>query len=121
MKHVIHETEVESVKLTGRDHKMIIGPGLTIHSEHMSFGVAFFPPVSHAPAHVHDNAEEIIYFLTGTGEMFFDGIPEKVGAGSCVIVPENVVHSIKNEGNETMKLAYVFSPPVKQGSYENKK
>ena len=119
-KHIIHENEVEYVKLTGRDHKMIIGPDKALESEHMAFGVADFPANAHAPAHVHDNGEEIIYILTGSGEIYFDGEPEPVEPGSVVYIPQGVEHSINNTSGEVMKLAYVFSPPVRQGSYEKK-
>ncbi len=55
--------------------------------------------------------------LSGSGEIYFDGVPEKVEPGSCVSIPPNVEHSIKNQSKEVMKVVYVFSPPVVQGSY----
>ena len=61
-----------------------------------------------------------IYFLSGYGEMFFDGKAEKIKAGSMAYIPPNVAHSIKNESTETMSLVYVFSPPVQQGTYDKK-
>lgn len=119
-KHTIHENEVEYVKLTGRDHKMIIGPGKAMEAKNLAFGVADFPPMSHAPAHVHQTEEEIIYVLSGKGEIFFDGVPEPVEAGSVAYAPVGVEHSIRNDSEEVMKVAYMFSPPVVQGSYEKK-
>jgi len=119
-KHVVHERDVEYVKLTGRDHKMIVGPGKAMEAQNMAFGVADFPPNAHAPAHDHSNAEEIIYVLSGYGEIYFDGVPEKVEPGSVAYVPVGVEHSINNQSDEVMKVVYVFSPPVAQGSYERK-
>jgi len=118
-KHIIHESEIEAKQLPGRSHKMILRPD-NIGTETMCFGVADFPANAHAPAHVHENEEEIIYILTGKGEIYFDGKPEPVEPGSCVFIPKKVVHSINNTSNEVMKLNYVFSPPVVQGSYEKK-
>lgn len=120
MKHVIHESEVEAKKLPGRDHKMIVSPWHFGPSEHMCFGVADFPANSHAPMHVHPDEEEIIYVLTGHGEIYFDGVPEPVEPGSVAYAPPGVAHSINNQSNETMRIAYVFSPPVQQGSYDKK-
>jgi len=97
---------------------MIVSPWHFGPAEHMCFGVADFPANAHAPAHVHENAEEIIYVLTGGGEMYFDGKPEPVEAGSCVFIPKGVTHSINNTSNVVMRIAYVFSPPVMQGSYD---
>jgi len=118
-KHIIHESEVEAKQLPGRSHKMIIRPD-NMGAETMCFGLADFPANAHAPAHVHEKEEEIIYVLTGKGEMYFDGEAEPVEPGSCVIIPKGVTHSINNTGDEVIKLAYVFSPPVVQGSYDKK-
>ena len=117
IKHTIHESEVPAKKLPGRDHKMIISP-TSLGSKRMCFGIAIFPPESHAPSHIHPGEEEIIYILSGYGQIFFDGEPEDVRQGTCVYIPEKTEHSIKNDSKEPMKLAYVFSPPVVQGSYD---
>lgn len=119
-KHVVHENEVEYVALPGRDHKMIVGPGKAMQADNMAFGVADFPANAHAPAHCHPREEEIIYILAGRGEVYFDGIPEPVEPGSVVYIPTGVEHSINNQSDEVMRLAYVFSPPVAQGSYDKK-
>ncbi len=118
--HTIHESEVAAVALPGRDHKMIIGPNNFGPAQTMCFGLADFPPRRHAPAHVHMSQEEILYVLTGAGEFYFDGVPEPVVPGTCVYVPPGVEHSINNTGDEVLKVAYVFSPPVAQGSYDRK-
>ena len=120
LKHVIHESEVEAKKLPGRDHKMIIGPLNFGPARNMCFGVADFPANAHAPAHVHPAEEEVIYVLTGSGEMYFDGVPEPVEPGSCVYIPPGTEHSVNNTSSEVMKIAYIFSPPAVQGSYDRK-
>ena len=118
--YVTHEDNTLAKELPGRKHKMIVGPHIFGRSNNMCFGVAGFPPNSHAPEHVHKKEEEIIYFITGYGEMFFNGKPEKIRKGSIAFIPPNVKHSIKNDSNEVMNLVYVFSPPVEQGSYDKK-
>ena len=119
-KHTIHENEVEAVQLPGRLHKMIIGPNNFGPAKSMCFGVADFPPIQHAPSHVHEQQEEILYILSGKGEFYFDGVPEPVEPGTCVYVPAGVVHSINNTGKDVLKVTYVFAPPVVQGSYDKK-
>lgn len=118
--YTIHEREVEAKHLPGRDHKMIIGPESFGGAKTMCFGVADFPPRAHAPAHVHEAQEEILYILSGAGEFYFDGRPEPVEPGTCVYVPPGVTHSINNTSSEVLKVVYVFSPPVRQGSYDKK-
>ncbi|MGC8862620.1 MAG: cupin domain-containing protein [Armatimonadota bacterium] len=117
-KHTVHDSEVEFLPLPGRNHKMIVGPGKAMEAGNMSFGIADFPPNAHAPAHNHAGAEEIIYVLSGHGEIYFDGVPEPVEPGTVAYVPVGVEHSINNQSGEIMRIVYVFSPPVAQGSYE---
>lgn len=114
----IHESQVAAKSLPGRDHKMVIGPiPEMLGCRSMCAGTADFPPQSHAPAHVHDKSEEVIYVLSGEGEIYMDGKPEKLRPGTWVYIPTNTTHSIKNDSQEVMKVVYVFSPPVIQGSY----
>ncbi len=120
MRHTIHEDEVEARQLPGRAHKMIIGTNTFAGCKNMCFGVADFPPQKHAPSHVHNKEEEIIYILTGSGEIFFNNLPEEVRPGTCVYIPAGVEHSINNTCDDVMKLVYVFSPPVVQGSYDRR-
>jgi mannose-6-phosphate isomerase-like protein (cupin superfamily) len=118
--YTIHENDVEYKKLPGRDHKMIIGPQNFGKARNLCFGVAVFPPVSHAPAHVHPKEEEVIYVLMGRGEVYLGGVAEPLVPGTCVYAPPGIEHSIRNTGEEPLKVAYAFSPPAAQGSYDRK-
>ena len=118
-KYTIHERDVESVSLPGRDHKMVVKPE-TLGSELMCGGVAVFPAGKHAPPHVHEAAEEILYVLSGKGNMYFDGVAERIEPGTFMLAKQGVEHSLEADAGEDLKVFYVFSPPVKQGSYDQK-
>ena len=117
-RYTIHEEEVAPRELPGRSHRMIIAPDRFGPAQNMSMGTADFPPKTHAPPHVHAKEEEILYVLSGFGRMYFDGEPEEIRPGICIYVPPGVEHSIENLSNEPLRVVYVFSPPVKQGSYD---
>jgi len=55
--YVVHENDVDAKDLPGRKHKMIISPWNYGKSKNICFGVADFPPKSHAPEHVHPKDE----------------------------------------------------------------
>jgi mannose-6-phosphate isomerase-like protein (cupin superfamily) len=116
-KYTIHEREVEAVALPGRDHKMVIRPD-NIGSKIMCAGVAEFPPNKRAPSHVHKEEDEILYVLSGKGNMYFDDTCEPIEPGSFMLAPSGVEHSLESTTDEVLKVFYVFSPPVKQGSYD---
>lgn len=118
-KYTIHEDGIEVKELPGRRHKMAVRPD-NMGAEKMCAGTAVFPANKHAPAHVHHQEEEILYVLSGRGRMYFDGKAEAIGPGTFMLVPPGVEHSLEATTGEDLKVFYVFSPPVVQGSYEKK-
>ena len=116
-KHTIHEREVDYVALPGREHKMVVKPQ-NMGTKHMCAGVAEFPAMKHAPAHVHQKEEEILYVISGVGNMYFDGVAEPLEPGTFMFVPTGVEHSLESTSDDVLKVFYVFSPAVEQGSYD---
>ncbi len=55
------------------------------------------------PQHVHDDIEEVFYFLRGTGVVYLDKKEIPVKAGSVVPVPPGVYHGIKNTGRDVLQ------------------
>lgn len=118
--YLIHEDDVTARKLPGRDHKLIIGPD-NFGVKNMCFGTAIFPSGSEkAPPHTHPSEEEIIYIISGEGKIIIDGDEELLKPEMCIYVPPTLEHQLINTGKEPLKVAYVFSPPVEQGSYDPK-
>lgn len=114
----IHEDDAELNKLKGRDYKLL-GYRDTIGCKNLCVGVSFFPPGKHAPGHIHDKEEEVVYCLEGTGEIVIDGKPEKIRPGTVVYMPPKSLHSVNNTGKETIKLLFIFSPGAKIGEYKD--
>lgn len=115
---VVEEGKVARAKLAGREFKLLVGPEGQ-GCKNMCVGVTFFPPTSHAPGHIHDKQEEIVYVLKGHGEIYLDGVPAQIGEGSTIYVPPGVEHSVRNMDAQEMKVLFAFSPPVIQGTYQD--
>ena len=63
--------------------------------------------------HVHENATEFFYVVSGDGE-FLDGTAwEKISKGSVFKAPKGTTHAIKNTGNEVLVLICTFSPATR--------
>ncbi len=116
----IHESKVITKALPGRKHKMVVRPD-NMGTKNMCAGVAVFPGNAHAPSHVHEKEEEILYVLEGEGNMYFEGKPERIKGGTFMFVPKGVEHSLEATTDKDLKVFYVFSPSVVQGSYDNGK
>jgi mannose-6-phosphate isomerase-like protein (cupin superfamily) len=60
---------------------------------------------------VHDDVDQIIVFVSGTGEVSLDGDTTPVAGGDLVYIAAGVRHNVVNTGDEQMKLYTVYAPP----------
>jgi len=80
------------------------GAGLTLGE------VVALPGKGHE-RHNHPDAEEVLYFLSGTGmQMVDDGEPFEVNAGDCIYIPKGVYHSTMNTGWEPLRIIAIYNP-----------
>jgi oxalate decarboxylase/phosphoglucose isomerase-like protein (cupin superfamily) len=77
----------------------------------MTFGMAILEPGQGHERHNHAEADEILFFLSGTGrQMLDDHDPVPVGPGACVYIPLGVYHSTINTGWEPLRFVVVYAP-----------
>lgn len=77
----------------------------------MTFGEVIALPGKGHDRHNHPDAEEILYFLSGSGlQMIDDEAPFAVHAGDVVYIPRGVYHSTLNDGWEPLKILAIYNP-----------
>ncbi|MBD5163015.1 MAG: cupin domain-containing protein [Oscillibacter sp.] len=54
--------------------------------------------------HTHDTSSEIIYILSGTGKVLYDGAYEPLSAGSCHYCPKGHAHSLINDSDALLEF-----------------
>ena len=117
MSYVINENDVEAKELPGRSLKWLYTPEMK-QAEGFTFNVVTLDPGNTVkPAHSHKNNEELIYIVSGTGEVCIDGNVSEVSAGSAVVFSKGSVHMLRNSGSEAMKVACFFTPPATLSDY----
>lgn len=84
-------------------------------SSHLSMGNQDIPPGVGIPVHLHEKEEEILFFHEGTGELEVEGEKFPIQPGMSVFFPPNIRHSLRNTGENPLKMLWIFSPP----GYEN--
>jgi len=107
----------EVLQLPGRDWLLCMGPGIG-DVQNLTVGLSIFPPGSAPPGHVHDAEEEVIYVVSGHGELRTSEGSVPLEPGTCVYVPSGLRHATASYGPESLELVTAFSPPVVPGSYE---
>jgi len=69
--------------------------------------------------HAH-STEGVIYCLSGELEVFSGDETETIGSGTAMLVPSNTEVGIKNQGNKTVNVILISSPPPVGSSEELK-
>lgn len=112
---VIHPHQVETIVTDWTTAKVMCGPTVG-DSQDMGAVALFFEPGHGHSRHIHDDADQIIYVVSGQGEHIAESadgssVTEKIGPGSLIYIPKGSYHSTFNTGWEPMRVLAVFSPP----------
>ena len=64
--------------------------------------------VSSRSPHLHPQSEEIVFVVSGTGQVWLDGTFHPVGPGSWYRIPKNTPHATMADSGERMSLVCFF-------------
>jgi mannose-6-phosphate isomerase-like protein (cupin superfamily) len=59
----------------------------------------------------HENTDQILTFVSGTGEAVVAGQARQVAQGDLVVVPAGTEHNFRNTGVNPLVLYTVYAPP----------
>jgi mannose-6-phosphate isomerase-like protein (cupin superfamily) len=68
-------------------------------------------PGSVVPVHHHERAEQVLFIISGRGQVSLADHQVEAGPGFTVHVPKGVAHSIANTGDEPLSILEITSPP----------
>ena len=98
-----------STKAKFRDGKM--GKADLASGEHLFCGLnAFEPGQGHEP-HAHCDRDKTYLVLAGHGEITVGGEAAAVGPGDFAFAAADVIHSVRNTGDERLVVFVAMSPP----------
>ena len=60
---------------------------------------------------VHETTDQILTFISGTGEADLNGETHPIEAGDQCAVPAGAQHNFRNTGDEPLVLYTIYSPP----------
>lgn len=105
-----HENDSDIRQLDGRRVYTVQTPDTT-GGKYSSTLITIYEPGARAkPAHAHDNGEETIYIVSGTGKVKVGDEVFPLYPGSMVLFPQGVPHMVWNTGNMPLKLACFYAP-----------
>jgi mannose-6-phosphate isomerase-like protein (cupin superfamily) len=92
----------------------------TVGAEDITFAYCKFEPkTSYHKKHVHKDAEEVIYIISGRGISGIGDTEVEMGRGDTMFVPRGAVHWFYNPFFEPVEMIFVYTrPSLKSAGYE---
>ena len=79
--------------------------------EHTQLVIMTIPPGGEIGEEVHPDNDQILTFVSGTGEATVSGAKKQVAQGDLVVVPAGKKHNFVNTGPNPLVLYTVYAPP----------
>ena len=83
----------------------------------MSVGITIISPGDKTKYAAHETSEEIMYIISGRGEVVIDDVKSKIYPDMLISVPIASMHQLINTGDESLKVIWVFSPSGPEEEY----
>ena len=94
-----------------RELKVLLSPSLQVDVEGLSVGMTILPSGKSSSFHSHDVECETWIIVSGEGEVRVGEERELVGPESVVFLPRNIKHQIINNGQEPLRMFWIYTPP----------
>ena len=104
----LHERE-SFITADGSSIREVAHPSWT-PAEHQSLAEATLEAGGATAEHYHPRAEELYYFVSGTGRMRLGAQESDVVPGDCVVIPPGTPHKLINTGAERLVLLCCCAP-----------
>ena len=79
--------------------------------EHSQLVIMTIPPGGEIGEEVHEDIDQILTFVSGTGKAVVGGQSKNVAQGDLVVVPAGKKHNFLNTGENPLILYTVYGPP----------
>jgi mannose-6-phosphate isomerase-like protein (cupin superfamily) len=90
---------------------LLMPPDAPVRNATLEIGI--FKPGEDLKPHSHSESEEIYYVIKGKGHLRVGTEELDLVEGMAVIIPLGQEHYLKNNGNDTLQVAFITSPPEK--------
>lgn len=81
-------------------------------------GISVIDPQSTSNPHAHEHQEEIFYCLSGRGRIKVGETEVPISPGSCIFVPEGVLHQLINtQSDELLRVLSATAPPFSRDGW----
>ena len=97
---------IANVAEASADFRRVLWTGV-----HTQLVVMTIPPGGDIGLETHEDNDQILNFLSGSGEALVGGETRPVTPGDLVVVPAGTEHNFTNTGPNPLVLSTVYGPP----------
>ena len=101
-----YNDNIEALTLENSDFRRVLYTG-----KHLQLVLMTLQPGEEIGSEVHEAIDQFFRFEEGEGVVDIDGVENRVGDGSGVIVPSGARHNVRNTGSVPLKLYTLYGPP----------
>jgi len=105
MASVLHYTIATEAQKSA-DFRRVLWTG-----EHTQLVIMTIPPGGEIGEETHEDTDQILTFVSGTGKATVSGAEKNVAQGDLVVVPAGHKHNFVNTGENPLILYTVYGPP----------
>lgn len=97
---------IATVAKNSSDFRRVLWTG-----KHTQVVIMTIPPGQDIGEEVHEHNDQILSFVSGTGEAIVEEQVKAIAAGDLVVVPAGTRHNFRNTGTDPLVLYTVYGPP----------
>ncbi len=97
---------IATIAEQSEDYRQVLWTG-----DHTQLVIMTIPPGGEIGLETHEDTDQILTFVSGSGESDLDGQTSHVTQGDLVAVPAGTLHNFRNTGPNPLVLYTVYGPP----------
>jgi len=122
MKYLLRQTDGRNEPIKDLDNakRIVLVDKDTVGAEDITFAYCKFEAkTSNHKKHVHTDAEEVIYILSGKGISGLNEGEVEMAQGDTMFVPRGAVHWFYNPFDEPVEMIFIYTrPSLKSAGYQ---
>jgi quercetin dioxygenase-like cupin family protein len=122
MKYVLGlaDGRIEPIKDLDNAKRVVLVDKDTVGADDITFAYCKFEAkTSYHKKHIHKDAEEVIYILSGKGISGVEDTEVEMSRGDTMFVPRGAVHWFYNPFSEPVEMLFVYTrPSLKSAGYQ---
>ncbi len=106
VKNAPYVADIASIAAESTDFRRVVAT-----AEHTQIVVMRLAPGEDIGSEVHDELDQVLVVVSGSGRAELDGAEHPLVAGTLVLVPAGTQHNVINAGENPLVLYTVYGPP----------